>query len=86
MFRILEAAKAACFRSLTIAWSYALGLVGAGMQQVDSLAALLNDPSFGKQVQDLLGADPKAVGKYASVVALITIASRLRGVMAKKAP
>jgi hypothetical protein len=77
--------KAACLRSLTIAWSYALGIVGVIMTNIDDLASLVADSSFGQQVQALIGADPKVLGKYLSIVAAITIASRLRGIVAKKA-
>ncbi len=76
--------KAFCFRSLTIAWSYLLGLAGAALARIDDLAALVGDAAFTQQVQALIGADPKAIGKYLSLAALITIASRLRGVIAAK--
>jgi len=76
--------KAFCFRSLTIAWSYALGLTGAAMTRIDDLAALVGDAAFTSQVQAVIGADPKVIGKYLSLAALVTIASRLRGVIAGK--
>jgi hypothetical protein len=81
---VFDKIKTACFRSLTMAWSYLLGLIGGAMQQIDSLAALVGDASFGQQVQNIIGADPKVIGKYMSVVAAITIASRLRGIVAAK--
>jgi hypothetical protein len=76
--------KAACFRSLTIAWSYVLGALGALMQSIDSLAALFGDDSFSAQVKTLIGTDPKLLGKWLSITALVTIVSRLRGVFARK--
>lgn len=76
--------KAMCLRSLTMAWSYVLAVVGAVMTRIDDLAALVGDSSFGQQVQNIIGADPKVLGKYLSIVALITIASRVRGIVAKK--
>lgn len=77
--------KAACFRSLTIAWSYLLGAIAVLMQRIDDLAVMVGDASFSQQVQNIIGTDPKVLGKYLSIAAAITIVSRLRGVFAKKA-
>jgi len=76
--------KSACARSLTIAWSYLLGAFGIAMQYVDSLASLAGDASFTQQVQNVIGADPKVLGRYLSLTAVITIVSRLRGVIAAR--
>jgi hypothetical protein len=77
--------KAACLRSLTVAWSCLLGIFSAALMNLDDLAALVGDSTFSQQVQGLIGADPKVLGKWLSIVAAITIASRLRGIVAKKA-
>ncbi len=74
--------KSACARSLTIAWSYLLGAFGVAIQYLDSLAALFGDASFAQQVQNIIGTDPKVLGRYLSITAVITIVSRLRGVIA----
>lgn len=84
MHTLWDKLKVACFRSLTIAWSYALGIAGALMTRIDDLAALVGDAAFTQQVQTLIGADPHVIGKYFSLAALVTIASRLRGVIAGK--
>jgi hypothetical protein len=76
--------KAACARSLTIAWSYLLGVFGLAMQYVDNLATLAGDAAFTQQVQNIIGADPKVLGRYLSMTAVITIVSRLRGVLAAR--
>lgn len=79
--------KAACLRSLVVAWSYVLGAASLAMQKVDDFAALFGDQSFGQSVQNIIGTDPKVLGKWLGIVAMVTIASRLRGIVAaKKAP
>src|SRR6185503_18956531 len=71
---------AICGKSLTIAWSYVLGLVGLAVNQLDTVAATLGDPNFKQQVSDFLHADPKYMGYFLMVVSGITIASRLRSI------
>jgi hypothetical protein len=82
LYALWDKLKAACFRSLTVAWSYVLGIASAALIRIDDLAALLGDAAFTSQVQAVVGADPKVIGRYLSLAALITIASRMRGVIA----
>lgn len=71
---------AMCFRSVTIAWSYLLGIFGAVMSQLDGLAALLNDPGLTQNVQSLIG-DAKSFGKWLMVVAVVNIVARARSLI-----
>lgn len=81
---MLDKIKVVCAHSLTMAWAYVMGVVSFAMQEIDNFAALVGDNSFGKQVESLLGTDPKMLGRYLMAVSAITIAARLRGVVAKK--
>lgn len=76
---------ALCGKSLTMAWSYLLGLIGGILNQLDNIAATLGDPNFKQQVTDFLHADPKALGYFVMTVSAVTIAARLRSI-AKTAP
>jgi len=71
---------ALCGKSITMAWSYLLGLIGGLLNQLDNIAATLGDPNFKQQVSDLLHADPKYLGYFLMVVSFFTIASRLRSI------
>lgn len=74
--------KAWCWNSLTVAWAYALAAVGAIGQGIDVLGGLVGDPTITQQVQAALGGDPKTLGRYAIVAAIITLAARARGKLA----
>ena len=55
-------------------------------ESVNAQSRLLNDHAFTQQVQAVIGADPKVIGKYLAVAAAITVASRMRGIItARKA-
>jgi hypothetical protein len=69
---------AVCGQSITMAWSYALMVIGGVFNQLDNIATTLGDPNFKQQVADVLHADPKALGYFAMVVSAVTIAARLR--------
>ena len=71
---------ALCGKSLTIAWSYVLGVAGFLFNQLDTIATTLGDPNFKQQVADLLHSDPKYLGYFMMVVSAFTIASRLRSI------
>ena len=75
--------KAACFSSITMAWSYILGLGGTLLQNIDSLAAVLGDPSLTAQIQGAIG-DTKVIGKWLLVVGIITAVARLKSLVFKK--
>lgn len=86
MKAVWDKIKAGCLRSLTIAWSYVVAAASAIMLKIDDLASLVGDATFGKQVEAVIGADPKVLGKWLGIAALITIVSRLRGIVAKPKP
>lgn len=69
---------AVCGKSITMAWSYALMIIGGVFNQLDNIATTLGDPNFKQQVTEFLHADPKALGYFAMVVSAVTIAARLR--------
>lgn len=71
---------ALCGKSLTMAWSYLLAVLGAALNQLDNIATTLGDPNFKQQVADLLHSDPKYLGYFMMVVSAFTIASRLRSI------
>lgn len=71
---------AICGKSLTVAWSYLLMLVGGILNQLSPIAATLGDPNFKDQVQSLLHADPKYIGYFAMLVSAFTIAARLKSI------
>lgn len=73
-------AWAICGKSLTLAWSYLLGVIGGLLNQLDTIAATLGDPNFKQQVTDFLHADPKYLGYFAMVVSGFTIAARLKSI------
>lgn len=73
-----QKAWAVCGKSITMAWSYALMVVGGLFNQLDNIATTLGDPNFKQQVADFLHADPKALGYFAMTVSAVTIAARLR--------
>lgn len=74
---------AICGKSITMAWSYLLAAIGAGLNQLDNIAATLGDPNFKQQVTDFLHADPKYLGYFAMVVSGFTIAARLKSIAGK---
>ncbi len=75
-----QKAWAICGKSLTMAWSYILLVIGAVFNQLDSIAATLGDPNFKEQVMSVIGTDPKIMGYFAMTVSLVTIATRLRSI------
>jgi hypothetical protein len=70
-------AKAFCLHSLTIAWGYALALVGGAMSVVDSIGDALGDPSLKDQVSTAIG-DARIAGRVLLGISIITILARLR--------
>lgn len=85
----IKAAKAACFRSVTIAVSYLMIAGGFALDYVDWVASLLAMPDASQSAATLLGADPKVIAVYAKVTGVIIAVSRLRGLIAaslKKSP
>ena len=70
---------AVCGKSLTIAWSYAVILLGAALQWIDPIASALGDPELRQQITALI-ADPKVLGYVSMAISLITILARLRSI------
>lgn len=75
--------KAACFGSVTMAWSYLLDLGGTFLQNVDSLAAVLGDPNLNQQIASVVG-DAKLLGKWLLAVGIITATARLKSLVLSK--
>jgi hypothetical protein len=69
--------KAWCLNSLTIAWSYSLGIAGAAMQAVDAVSVALGDPTLKDQISAAIG-DPRIVGRILLGISIVTILARLR--------
>lgn len=71
---------ALCGKSVTVAWGYILGGVGAAVSLVDPLASALGDPNVSDQVKTALQSNPKILGWFAIGVSVITIVARLRSI------
>lgn len=69
--------KTICFHSLTIAWSYALAVVGGLMSLVDSIGEALGDPSLKDEISAAIG-DARTAGRILLGISVITILARLR--------
>lgn len=69
---------ALCGNSLTIAWMYAVQLVGQALQWVDPIANMLGDLDFRTQITETLSANPKALGYVLMAISAVTIVARLR--------
>ena len=69
--------KAACLHSLTIAWSYALAIVGGVMTIIDNIGDALGDPSLRDQVGAAIG-DARTTGRILLGISVITILARMR--------
>ena len=78
-----ESIKASCFRSLTIAWAYVLGIFGVVLGSVDQIGILINDPTITQKVTDLLHADPRAMAAFSLLVSGVTIITRSRTLLKK---
>lgn len=72
-----------CGNSLTIAWMYAVQLVGQLFSFIDPLANFLGDPDFRANMTELLGANPAVLGYVMMAISAITIVARLRGIANK---
>lgn len=73
--------RASCGNSLTVAWGYLLGGLGAALELVDRFAPVLGDDHIKAQLSDALQASPKALGYLLAAISVVTIAARLRGLM-----
>jgi hypothetical protein len=71
---------AICGKSVTVAWSYIVGGVGASFALLDPIASALGDPQLNSQVSGALQSNPRFLGYFAIGVSVITIAARLRSI------
>jgi len=55
---MLARVKAFCLHSLTIAWGYALAIVGGVMSVVDNVGDALGDPNLKDQISAAIGDTP----------------------------
>jgi hypothetical protein len=80
-------AWAICGRSTTIAWSYILGGIGAAFSLFDKLAQVVGAPDLDIQgkVKDALAEHPQIVGWVLFGISILTIWTRMRGIMAAAA-
>jgi len=69
--------KAFCLHSLTIAWSYLLGVTGVMMTLIDNIGEALGDPTLRDQLSAAVG-DAKITGRILLGISVITIMARLR--------
>ena len=73
-----EHIKAACFRSLTVAWSYALAAIGTFLQFVDNIGMALGDPNLKHQIEDAFRGDPVVMGRIVICISIVTLIARAR--------
>lgn len=66
-----------CLHSLTIAWGYALAIVGSVMSMLDSIGDALGDPGLKDQINAAIG-DARISGRVLLAISIVTILVRLR--------
>lgn len=76
-----QTAWALCGNSLTVAWGYLLGGVGAALGMLQPIASLLGDPGLQGQVTDTLKSSPQVLGWVMFGISLITILARIRSIL-----
>lgn len=64
--------------SLTIAWGYAMTLLGGLAQAIDVIGPMLGDPDLKQQLTDALAMNPKVLGQVLMAISIVTIVTRLR--------
>ncbi len=72
-----------CGQSATIAWSYIVGGVGLAFSLLDKIGPMIGDPELNLQqkVVDVLKDHPTVAAWALVAFSVITIATRLRGIM-----
>ena len=63
--------------NLTIAWAYALALMGVLLSIIDNISDALGDPGLRDQISAAFG-DTRTVGRIFLLISLVTIVARLR--------
>jgi hypothetical protein len=76
-----QTAWALCGNSLTVAWGYLLGGVGAALGMLQPIASLLGDPNLQGQVTDTLKSSPQVLGWVMFGISFITIMARIRSIL-----
>ncbi len=71
---------ALCGKSVTLAFSYFIQVLGWALQWIDPIAGMLGDPDLRTQITGTLQANPKVLGYVLMAISAITIAARLRSV------
>lgn len=79
-----EKVWALCGNSLTVAWGYLLGGVGAMLGLLQPIANLLGDPGLQGQVTDALKSNPQVLGYVMFGISVITIIARVRSIIADR--
>lgn len=74
---------AICGKSVTMLWALFLQGLSWLLQYADPIANFLGDPQFSEQLSQRLQGNPEILGYILMVVSFITIAARLRGMMAQ---
>lgn len=67
-----------CGRSVTVAVSYGVQVVGWALQAIDPVAELLGDPELKQQIADALQTNPTLLGRIMSLISIVIVAARLR--------
>jgi hypothetical protein len=69
--------KSLCLHSLTVAWGYALAIVGSLISIIDYVADALGDPGLKDQINAAIG-DTRIAGRVLLGISVVTILVRLR--------
>ena len=77
MTALWDKIKAACLRSLTIAWGYIMMAAGALLAIIDTLGDALGDPTLKDQIAAAVG-DTKTAARVLAVAGIVTIIARMR--------
>lgn len=70
-------------KSVTMIWMLFLQLLSWALQWIDPIANFLGDPELRQQISETLQANPVTLGYILMAISFITIAARLRGMMAQ---
>lgn len=74
---MLAKLKAACFNSVTVAWSYVLAAGGLVLQLIDAFGDIAGDPNIKDQLSVAIG-DAKIVGRILLGISIVNIIARAR--------
>ncbi|WP_043159319.1 hypothetical protein [Bradyrhizobium sp. Ai1a-2] len=74
-------AFALAHKSATIVVTYVGAAIGFLLEQLDTIARVVGDPSFQEQVSKVLGADTRVLGVVMIGFSAIVFASRMRSII-----